>query len=71
MAQQIVHNLGAKRAAAKQADRARLDRLMANGADGMKLNGEVGLVSPDRKPLRKPRRIGRGSLKQAVSAQRS
>lgn len=68
MVQQIVHNLGAKRAAAKQADRARLDRLMANGADGMKLNSEVGLVSPNRKPVRKPKRLGRGSLKQAVHA---
>lgn len=66
---QIVHNLGAKRAAAKQADRARLDRLMADGADGMKLNSEVGLVSPNRKPpVRKARRLGRGSLKQAVNA---
>lgn len=68
MAQRVVHNLGAKRAAAKQADRARLDRLMANGADGMKLNGEVGLVSPDRKPMRKSKRLGRGSLKQDRSA---
>jgi hypothetical protein len=68
MAQQIVQNLGAKRAAAKQADRVRLDRMMANGADGVKLNGEVGLVSPNRKPARKPKRLGRGSLKQAVNA---
>jgi hypothetical protein len=62
----IVRNLGAKRAAAKQADRARMDRLMDNGADGLKLNREAGLVSPDRKPARNPKRRGRGSLKQAL-----
>lgn len=68
MAQRIVHNLGAKRAAAKQADRVRLDRMIASGANGVQLNGKVGLVSPDRKPARKPKRLGRGSLKQAKPA---
>jgi hypothetical protein len=68
MAQRIVHNLGAKRAVAKQANRVRLDRMIASGANGLQLNSEVGLVSPDRKPARKPKRLGRGSLKQAAHA---
>jgi len=68
MAEHVVKNLGAKRAAAKQAYRVRLDRKIAGGADGVSLNGQVGLVSPDRKPARPPKRLGRGPLKQTTRA---
>jgi hypothetical protein len=68
MARHIVRNLGAERAAAKQAERARLDRQVANGADGLKLNAEAGLVSANRKPVSKPKRLGRGPLKPAGDA---